>query len=78
MVLSIVVLALNVFIPGIGTIVMGCVGKPISKTQIVIGIIQFLCAFYILGWIWAIAWGGLVMWKFIKKKKEQDQPGSMM
>ena len=54
--LALAVLILNIFLPGIGTIVMGCVSNN-SGSWICIGICQMFLTFLIIGWIWAIITG---------------------
>ena len=73
----VIILVLNVFIPGIGlfdyiligvgTIFLAFQYKGLSKTQLVIGILQLLTFTMIVGWIWAIGWGILVLWKGFQK-----------
>lgn len=47
-------LVINIFVPGIGTIVAGVMG---NKPLIGRGIAQLLLAFIFVGWIWAIVSG---------------------
>ena len=55
---------LNVILPGVGTMIIACAPKETtSKTHLVIGILQFLTSFLIIGWIWAIYWSYLVAMK---------------
>ena len=54
--MALAVLILNIFLPGIGTIVMGCVGNN-SGSWVCIGLCQMFLAFFIIGWIWAIITG---------------------
>ena len=54
--LALAILILNIFLPGIGTIVMGCVGNN-SASWICIGICQMFLVFLVIGWIWAIITG---------------------
>jgi hypothetical protein len=54
--MALVVLILNIFLPGVGTIIMGCVGNN-AGGWICIGICQALLAFLIIGWIWSIITG---------------------
>ncbi|KAH0472453.1 MAG: uncharacterized protein KVP18_003381 [Porospora cf. gigantea A] len=50
---------LNFFLPGIGTLIMGAVAD--NKDDMIIGLLQFLLAFLIIGWIWSIVWGVLMI-----------------
>ena len=61
---------LNVVLPGSGTMLAACLTDDTSwsKTQLVVGILQFLMAVYIIGWIWSIWWGVLIL-----KKGLQDR-----
>ena len=49
--MAVVVLIVNIFFPGIGTIVAGVVG---NKPMIVRGILQLVLSLIIVGWIWAL------------------------
>ena len=63
---------LNVFFPGTGTMISSCVGYSISwsKTQLVIGLLQLLTAVYIIGWLWSIWWGVILLKKGLEDKQE--------
>ena len=55
---------LNLLIPGTGTILAAMLGKTefnINKTQVVIGVLQLLTSVYIIGWIWSVFWGYLIV-----------------
>ena len=56
--MGIVTLVVNIFFPGIGTIVAGVVG---NKPMIGRGIAQLLLAIILVGWIWAIVTGVQVL-----------------
>ena len=58
-----VVFILSIVLPGSGTILAACIGTPSnwSKTQLFIGSLQMMTAFYLIGWIWSIWWG----WKML-------------
>ena len=51
---ALICLVVNIFLPGIGTIIAGVMG---NKPLIGRGIAQFLLAFILVGWIWAIVSG---------------------
>ena len=53
---ALVVLILNIFFPGIGTMIMGCIGNN-AGGFICIGICQLLLTVFLIGWIWAIITG---------------------
>ena len=52
--------------------VIGIAGKPFSKIQIAIGILQFCVYWGFLRYIWAFAWSLFIIWKGITS----SQPGS--
>ena len=59
-----VCLALNVLIPGTGTMICACLGdENMNKTQLFIGFFQFLTSIYLVGWIFSIYWGVLIVQK---------------
>ena len=61
---AIFILILNIFLPGVGTLVLACIGPSIwCGNQILAGIFQILLAPLIIGWIWSIYWGILVLGK---------------
>ena len=66
--LAIVCLILNCipFTSGVGTMVSACAGKDFNGTALVFGILQFLLAFILVGWIWSIVHG---IWLLDKAKK---------
>ena len=56
--MAIVLLILNIFFPGLGTLINACMGDGgVVGDQIIVGILQWLTAICIFGWIWAIWWG---------------------
>jgi hypothetical protein len=58
---AIIILIINIFLPGWGTIVLGCLSEHHSSYFILIGFLQFLLAGLIIGWIWAIITGVKVL-----------------
>ena len=66
---------LNILLPGTGTMICSCLGYPgaWSKTQLTIGVCQMLTAVYIVGWIFSIYWGWLILQQGIKDKAEVQQ-----
>ena len=57
-------LVLNIFLPGTGTIMSAFFARPVSKTQIALGILQFATSgFFYVGWVWSIIWGVLIVLK---------------
>ncbi len=67
---AILILILNIFFPGIGTMIIGCVAGHDQATWICIGLAQMLlaCIFFI-GWIWAIVTGVVIVLKSKNKSK---------
>ncbi len=63
-VMALIILIVNIFAPGIGTIIMGCVGNN-AGGWICIGICQLLLAIFLIGWIWSII-TGLMCLKYSK------------
>ena len=54
----------NLLIPGTGTALAAVLGQSdINKTQLVIAFFQFLTSVYIVGWIWSVYWGYLIVAK---------------
>ena len=53
---------LNLVLPGTGTILSSILGSPnINKTQMMVGIFQFLTAVTLIGFIWSIYWAYLIV-----------------
>jgi len=69
MCLAIVILILNIFLPGFGTMLLGCcLPKGFSEEKgivccslVCIGILQFIFTVLIIGWIWSIAFGVIIV-----------------
>eukprot|EP00347_Sterkiella_histriomuscorum_P023722 403333611 len=55
--MGILLLLLNIFMPGVGTIINALMGHGISGTGLLIGFVQMITSFMLLGWIWSIWWG---------------------
>ena len=62
-VIAVVLLILNVipFVSGIGTMISACIGKEFNVTALIFGILQWLTTFILVGWIWAIYHGILLV-----------------
>ena len=55
---------LNLLLPGTGTMLCACLGdKNLNKTQLGIGFVQLLTSVYLIGWIFSIYWGYLIVLK---------------
>lgn len=65
---SYIVAFINFILPGWGTWVAAFAAtstsqSAVSKTQLSIGLMQFLTTFALIGWIWSIYWGYLIVIK---------------
>ena len=60
---AIIILIINIFFPGIGTMIIGCVGGNTNcLAWFCIGLLQiFLVPIFLIGWIWSIITGCKVM-----------------
>eukprot|EP00389_Voromonas_pontica_P002660 GDKH01003952.1.p1 GENE.GDKH01003952.1~~GDKH01003952.1.p1 ORF type:complete len:91 (+),score=9.26 GDKH01003952.1:28-273(+) len=58
-VMNIVLGIVNILLPGFGVIIAGAMAS--DNVDIVLGLFQFLFTFIILGWIWAVVWGVLMI-----------------
>lgn len=65
--MAIVVLVVNIFIPGIGTIVAGVLGE---KPLIGRGIAQLILSIILIGWIWALVTSIQVLQNAMWKEKQ--------
>lgn len=55
---ALVILILNIFFPGIGTMIAGCVGRNANVgAWFCIGFLQLILLFCLIGWIWSIITG---------------------
>lgn len=50
----------NIFFPGIGTIINAVACGSVNTTGVIIGIVQILTCWLLLGWIWSIIWGWFI------------------
>lgn len=55
---------INIFLPGIGTLIAAAKAKneKCLKFNVIVGILQFMLAMILIGWIWSIIWG-FIIWK---------------
>ena len=51
----------NIFFSGIGTIIAGAIDG--DKADIVIGLLQLVLLLIVVGWVWSIVWGVLMIIK---------------
>ncbi|KAH0486263.1 MAG: hypothetical protein KVP17_004714 [Porospora cf. gigantea B] len=60
---------LNFILPGFGTVICGAVTHNLS--DMIIGSLQFVSFVLIIGWIWSVVWGFLMI-KRSCQKTERD------
>ena len=58
--IAIVLLVVNIFLPGIGTIV-AAIMDGFDVKNVIFGCLQFLLAALLIGWVWAIFWSILMI-----------------
>jgi len=71
MTMALVVLVVNLFFPGIGTIIAGVVGE---KPLIGRGIAQLLLTIIVVGWIWALVTSVQCLQNAVWNDKRQQVP----
>ena len=65
-ILAVVFCLFNIILPGFGTMFAACATEStpeVSKTQLVLGLVQFLTAAFLIGWVASIYWGYLIVMK---------------
>ncbi len=60
---AIIILILNIFFPGVGTILLSCIGGTFNKEHIIVGLLQLISAICVIGWIWSVLWGIILLMK---------------
>ena len=70
--MHVVLLILNIIIPGLGTMIVSCYTEKWSKTLFAIGVFQLFLAYILIGWIFSIYWGWLIFQKSTKDPVEID------
>ena len=69
---------LNVFLPGIGTMITACAGSGVvSKTQLIVGLLQFFTAYILIGYIWSWYWAYLIVMKAMDPRGMQANPAGV-
>ena len=53
---ALVLMIVNIFAPGLGTIIYGCLAKRTGR-NVVLGLLQGFLSLFFIGWIWAIIHG---------------------
>ena len=67
--LHIVLFVLNIFIPGLGTVIsafMDKKNKDVNMTALIFGVLQFAFAWTIVVWLWSIVHGFMIFKKSIE------------
>ena len=59
--LAVLLLVVNIFLPGVGTMILGCINGACNWQHIIVGVLQMITAGIIVGWIWSIWWGILLV-----------------
>lgn len=56
---------INIILPGSGTITAACMtpDDKVSKTQLIIGVLQFLLSLVLIGYLWSWYWSYLIIGK---------------
>jgi hypothetical protein len=71
--MKVIIAILNLVLPGIGTIVMSTRYKKCSKTQLIIGLMQLMMAFEIVGYLWSLIWVVLICIKMPGQPEESKK-----
>ena len=75
---GIAVFVFNLVLPGFGTGIAACAAEgPVPKLQLAIGLFQFLTTYILVGWIWSIYWGWLIVskaWGPVRGQAQYKQP----
>ncbi len=61
--IAIVILVINCIFPGIGTMLLSCIGGQFKKEHLIVGLLQMVLAICVIGWIWSILWGVILIMK---------------
>ncbi|TNV81298.1 hypothetical protein FGO68_gene8798 [Halteria grandinella] len=69
-VIAFLLFALNVIVPGLGTIVASCFSEKWSKTLFAVGLFQLMLAYILIGWIFSIYWGWLILKRALEDQEE--------
>ncbi len=63
---GLILFIVNIFVPGIGTILSSFFSEPINKTSLCYGVLQIVTFWLLIGWLWSIYHG----WRIYEKSKE--------
>eukprot|EP00347_Sterkiella_histriomuscorum_P014697 403359895 len=64
---------LNVIIPGTGTMLSSGFTEKWSKTLFMVGLFQLFLAYILIGWVFSIYWGWLIVRRSWQDKQELDK-----
>ena len=64
--MHIVLFVVNIFIPGLGTVISAFMDKDLNMTALIFGIIQFVFSWTIICWLWSIVHGFFIFTKSSK------------
>lgn len=59
--LAILLFILNIIVPPIGTFLLCCLGSELKPLQLGIGLLQLLLMPLVIGYIWSIWWGIVIL-----------------
>lgn len=51
---------LNIFVPGVGSMLSGCLDTHVNGMAIFFGFVQLISCWLIIGWMWSIYQGYLI------------------
>lgn len=66
--LAVLLLVVNIFLPGVGTMILGCINGDCNWQHLIVGLLQLITAGIIIGWIWSIWWGILLVQRSTKNQ----------
>ena len=78
--LAVLAFLLNLVIPGTGTMVVAIfepMAESISKMQLIVGVVQLITAFWIIGWLVSIYWGFLIVRLAFKEEEPAEGSGAV-
>ena len=74
-VVAVIAAVLNFIFPGFGTMVAACAAQDsVSKTQLVMALIQFLTSVVLIGWFLSLYWGYLIVKKAWENENMMQMP----
>jgi hypothetical protein len=62
-VMGITLLFVNIIFPRVGTMICACIGPKFDTDNLLVGILQLLLAACLIGWVWSIWWGIIILLK---------------